>query len=137
MITDFDPVAAGWQAVAVAPFVELIGPVWRREGPDGVTFGLVVTDKHGNRSGYAHGGVVTTLFDTALGLTSWEAQGKHKQATVSLNVQFLAPVKLGDFITVECRVVKVTRTLVFMQGTLLAGENVCATAQGTWKILER
>ena len=49
-----------------------------------------------------HGGVLTTLLDTALGLASSDAQGGHQQATIGLNVQFLAPVRVGDFITVEC-----------------------------------
>jgi uncharacterized protein (TIGR00369 family) len=133
----FDPAEAGWQAIDAAAFVDLIGPIWRRRTPDGTLYGLVVTDKHGNRSGFAHGGVLTTLLDTALGLTSSDAQSGHKQATISLNVQFLAPVQLGDFIIVECQVVKATRTLMFMQGTLRARENVCALAQGTWKILRR
>ena len=137
MTASFDPAKAGWQAIEAAAFVDLIGPVWRRRTPDGTWYGLVVADKHGNRSGFAHGGVLTTLLDTALGLASSDAQGDHKQATISLNVQFFALVRLGDFITVECQVVKATRTLMFMQGTLRAGENVCAIAQGTWKILRR
>ena len=137
MTASFDPAKAGWQTVHAAAFVELIGPLWRRRTKDGTLYGLVTADKHSNRSGFAHGGVVTTLFDATLGLTSSEAQGGHKQATIALNVQFLAPVRLGEFIVVECHVVKATRTLMFMQGTLRAGEDVCAIAQGTWKILRR
>ena len=137
MTTSFDPAAAGWQKVDAGAFVEIIGPLWRRRDNDRALCGLVVTGKHGNRGCLAHGGVLTTLLDTALGLASSDAQGGHQQATIGLNVQFLAPVRVGDFITVECEVVKATRTLMFMQGTLRAGENICATTQGTWKILPR
>ena len=136
MTSSFDPAAAGWQKVKAGAFVETIGPVWHRRDKGRTLCGLVVTDKHTNRGGFAHGGVLTTLLDTALGLASAEAQG-DQQATIGLNVQFIAPVRVGDFITVECEVVKTTRTLMFMQGTLRAGENICATAQGTWKILRR
>jgi uncharacterized protein (TIGR00369 family) len=135
--TSFDPAAAGWQKVDAGAFVETIGPLWHRRDKDHTLCGLVVTAKHGNRSGFAHGGVLTTLLDSTLGLASSDAQGGHQQATIGLNVQFLARVSVGDFITVDCEVVKATRTLMLMQGTLRAGENICATAQGTWKILRR
>ena len=133
----FDPAAAGWQKVKAGAFLETIGPIWRRSDRGRTLCGLVVTDKHTNRAGFAHGGVLTTLLDSALGLASAEAQGGGQQATIGLNVQFIAPVRVGDFITVECEVVKATRTLMFMQGTLRAGDNICATAQATWKILRR
>jgi uncharacterized protein (TIGR00369 family) len=132
----FDPAAAGWQKVKAGTFLETIGPIWRRSDQGRTLCGLVVTDKHTNRAGFAHGGVLTTLLDSALGLASADAHA-GQQATIGLNVQFIAPVRVGDFITVECEVVKATRTLMFMQGTLRAGENICATAQGTWKILRR
>jgi uncharacterized protein (TIGR00369 family) len=133
----FDPAKAGWQTVDGGAFVETIGPVWRRRATGATSYGLVVSDKHGNRNGFAHGGVLMTLLDTALGLASLEAQGGHQQATVGLNVSFVAPVRVGDFVVVDCQAVKATRTLMFMQGTLRAGDNICATAQGTWKILRR
>jgi|ERR1700683_2905618 uncharacterized protein (TIGR00369 family) len=133
----FDPAAAGWQKVKAGAFLETIGPIWRRLDNGRMQCGLVVTGEHTNTAGFAHGGVLTTLLDSALGLASAEAQGGHQQATIGLNVQFLAPVRVGDFITVECEVVKATRTLMFMQGTLRADDNICATAQGTWKILRR
>ena len=132
----FDPAAAGWQKVKTGTFVETIGPMWHRCDAGRILCGIVVTDKHTNRAGFAHGGVLMTLLDSALGHASAGAHG-GQQATIGLNVQFLAPVRVGDFITVECEVVKATRTLMFMQGTLRAGDNICATAQGTWKILRR
>jgi uncharacterized protein (TIGR00369 family) len=135
--TSFDPAAAGWQKVKAGTFVKTIGPLWRRQDNGRRLCGLVVTGKHTNTGGFAHGGVLTTLLDTALGLASAEAQGSHQQATIGLNVQFIAPVRVGDFIVVETEVVKATRTLMFMQGTLRSGDNICATAQGTWKILRR
>ena len=132
----FDPAASGWQKVKAGTFLETIGPIWHRRDADRTLCGLVVTGKHTNRAGFAHGGVLTTLLDSALGLASADAHA-GQQATIGLNVQFLAAVRVGDFITVECEVVKATRTLMFMQGTLRAGDNICATAQGTWKILRR
>lgn len=131
----FDPAGAGWQALDAAEFVDLIGPVWRRAADEGVQYGLLVAEKHGNRSRFAHGGVLATLLDTALGLTSSEAQEGRRQATINLDVQFLAPVRVAEFLIAECRVVKATRSIMFLHGTLRVDDRICAVAQGTWKIL--
>jgi uncharacterized protein (TIGR00369 family) len=131
----FDPAAAGWQPVDLSDFMNLIGPVWQRRTEAGVLHGLLAAEKHRNRNGVVHGGVMATLLDMALGRTSSEAQGSHRQATINLDVQFLAPVRVGDFLVAECRVVRATRSIMFMHGTLSVGDRVCAVAQGTWKIL--
>lgn len=135
MTASFDPAEAGWQTVALSEFMDLIGPVWQRHTDESTLYGLLVAEKHRNRNGVAHGGVMATLLDMALGRTSSDAQGGRKQATINLDVQFLAPVQVGEFLVAECRVVRATRSIMFMHGTLRVGERVCAVAQGTWKIL--
>ena len=125
----------GWQAVDAAAFVDLVGPVLRRSSDNGLQFGLLIEDKHSNRSGFAHGGVITALLDVALGLTAKTVE-QRKQATLSLSVQFLAPVRVGEFLIAECSVVKRTRSIMFMQGSFRVDDRICATAQGAWKILQ-
>ncbi|MGY2046840.1 PaaI family thioesterase [Methylobacterium sp. JK268] len=135
MTPAFDPAAAGWETVDLSEFMDLVGPVWQRDGEGGILYGLLVAEKHRNRNGVAHGGVMATLLDMALGRTASEAQGGRRQATIGLDVQFLAPVRVGDFLVAECRVVRATRAILFMHGTLRVGDEVCAVAQGTWKVL--
>jgi acyl-coenzyme A thioesterase PaaI-like protein len=134
----FDPAEAGWQLIPDRPgFVTLIGPFWRRT-VDGITrYGLPLTEKHRNPGGAIDDGVLSTLLDVSCGIAASQAQGEHKQATVSLSVQFIAPVKVGEFITVEPQVVKTVPPLVFMQGTLKVDGDVRAIAHGTWKVLSR
>jgi len=134
-VAPFDPIQAGWQTLDVCDFVDLVGPVWWRSTKKGAQYGLIVADKHSNRSGLAHGGVFTSLLDTALGLTA-HVQKDRRQATISLDVQFLAPARIGEFLIAEGRIVKSTRSIIFMQGTLCVGHRVCAIAQGTWKVLD-
>ncbi|MFE1599560.1 PaaI family thioesterase [Methylobacterium sp. ID0610] len=135
MTAPFDPAAAGWHTVEMSEFMDLIGPVWQRRSDDGMLYGLLVAEKHRNRNGVAHGGVMATLLDMAIGRTASDAQGGRKQATIGLDVQFLAPVQVGDFLVAACRTVRATRTIMFMHGELRVGDRVCAVAQGTWKIL--
>jgi len=133
MTTSFDPGQAGWQVIDASVFAKLIGPVWHRKSKEGTLYGLVVTDRQSDQNGFADDGALGTLFDCALELTSSEAQGGTKQAAISLNVQFISPVQVGDFVVVECQIVKTTPTVTFLQGTLRVGEMVCGAAHGTWR----
>ncbi|KMO16894.1 PaaI family thioesterase [Methylobacterium platani] len=135
MTAPFDPAAAGWETVDMSEFMDLIGPVWQRADAAGLLHGLVVEGKHRNRNGVVHGGVMATLLDMALGRVAAEAQGGRRQATISLDLQFLAPVETGEFLVAEGRVVRATRSILFMQGTLRVEDRVCAVGQGVWKIL--
>lgn len=136
MTADFRPEAAGWEAFDHSEFLSLVGPVWRRVRDGRTAYGLLVETKHGNRNGVAHGGVITTMLDMALGRTSSAAQGGRPQATISLDVQFLGPVRIGDFAEIEAVIVRQTRSLLFLRGELRVGDEVRGTAQGIWKILE-
>jgi uncharacterized protein (TIGR00369 family) len=135
MPSSFDPAADGWEAFDHSEFLSLVGPVWRRVREEGTAYGLLVESKHGNRNGVAHGGVVTTMLDVGLGRTSSAAHGGRPQSTISLDVQFLGPVRIGDFAAVEAEVVRQTRSIVFLRGELRVCDEVRATAQGIWKIL--
>ena len=80
--------------------------------------------------------MLATAFDVALGNACWAAAGQKPCATVQLNVHYLGAVQLGDFATVETTVVKVTRTLVFIRGTMTVRGKAVAAADGVWKILD-
>src|SRR5437764_10285032 len=51
-----------------SPFLETVGPFFYRKSPDGsFVVGLRVLPKHANARGAAHGGLLLTLLDIALG----------------------------------------------------------------------
>lgn len=133
--TPFDPAKSGWEPYALSGFTDLMGPLWRKPTDDGFLFGLQVEDRHGNRSGFIHGGAMAALFDTALGTTSWLKIGERKQATITLDIQYLAPTPIGAFVVVTPEFVKGTRSVTFVRGTARIGDDIVALAQGTWKIL--
>ncbi len=69
------------------------------EWTDGMaTVEMVVSRKHGNRSGFLHGGMVTTLLDTACArAVTWAPDGQPRRcvSTVSITVNFLRPASSG------------------------------------------
>ena len=82
-------------------FSELVGLrlVHREDGLAKVA--MTVEERHANTNGTAHGGVLTTLMDTACGtaMAYQESIGKSGVATVSIQVSYLGPTFVGDTIT--------------------------------------
>lgn len=138
MTADFDPATEGWTIRDDEPgLIDLVGPLWQRGNGETIAFGVVVQEKHLNRRKVVHGGMVMTFADQALGLTAREVTGGLAQATIQLDTHFIAPATAGEFISVKAEVVRRTRSLLFMRGTLGVGERAIASSQGIWKMLSR
>jgi uncharacterized protein (TIGR00369 family) len=86
-------------------FSELLGLelVHREDGMARVA--VTIAEHHLNTNGTAHGGVLTTLMDTASGaaMAYQESIGKNGVATVSIQVSYLGPTFVGDTITATAR----------------------------------
>jgi uncharacterized protein (TIGR00369 family) len=130
----FDPAAAGWEKVQAHNFGELVGPIWRRGDP---LFGFVATEKHANHIHIVHGGMLATFADQSMGMTAMRATGGKTHATIELTMQYIAAVKIGEFVESHCEVVRITRSIIFMRSILKVGDRIVASASGVWKILER
>lgn len=86
-------------------------------------------------NGVAHGGVVSTILDETM---SWAAMVLLKRLgfTQKMTVEFFKTVAVGALMVAESRVLAVrdSREAV-IEGVLTDGDgNVCATAQGTFRI---
>lgn len=129
------PVPEGWVRQPTKAFGTHVGPFWRPAEPGSLICGFVAQDKHGNKRGVVHGGMLATAFDVALGNACWDANGQQPTATVQLNVHFVGAVKLGEFAVIEPEIIRRTRSLVFVRGVMRVDDRVVATADGVWKIL--
>jgi acyl-coenzyme A thioesterase PaaI-like protein len=131
----FDPAAAGWEPYRDEGFIGLVGPFWMRRSGDGYRYAFMAEPKHHNRRGVVQGGMLMTFADRSMGMTCWNANERQPQATVQLDIHFIDAVQIGEFVEARCRVVRRTRSLVFMSGELVVGSRVVATASGVWKTL--
>ena len=133
----FDPAAAGWKRMRPDGYPALIGPFWFRKDAEGHGFryGFVAEARHLNLGGVVHGGMLMSFADDALGATVWEAVGRKPCTTVQLSTQFIAPVKLGEFVEGRGEVLRATRSVVFVRGLVTVGERSIVHADGVWKIL--
>ena len=103
---------------------------------DGSSYAFRVREHHNNARGVTHGGLLMTLADQILGLTVQHALEGAYAATVNLNCNFVASAAPGDLVEGSAQVTRVTRSIVFVQGTLHCGERLILTASGLWKRLD-
>ncbi len=128
--------AAGWTLVETSGFLHLVGPLWERLLKGEHEYALVTEDKHHNRRGRVQGGLLMTFADRSCGMTARYVSGRPTLATVQMDVQFIDSGKIGETLISKPRVVRVTRTLIFMTTEVTANERCIVTASGVFKILK-
>ncbi len=135
----FDPGQHGWKPHRNSDnpgFTGLIGPLWARLEENGLwAYAFQAAPQHLNARGVVHGGMLMAFADHAIGMTVWTAVDRRPCATVSLNNQFVAPARPGDWLEGRGRIVRQTRSLVFMQGTISVAGAEVLVCDGIWKIL--
>ena len=125
----------GWVIRPGKAFNTHVGPFYQREDGSALRCGFITDARHGNKRDVTHGGMIATAFDVALGNASWDAAGQKPCATVQLNIHYIGALQLHEFAEIAVEIVRATRSLVFLRGTMLVGEQTIATADGVWKIL--
>jgi acyl-coenzyme A thioesterase PaaI-like protein len=128
--------SSGWTIAKTTGFVHLIGPFWQRV-VDGVQqHALITEDKHHNRRGLVQGGLLMTFADRSCGMAARYVSGRQTLATVQLDVHFVDSGKIGEILFSVPRVIRTTRSLIFVTTEVIAGERCIATASGVFKILK-
>jgi 5-carboxymethyl-2-hydroxymuconate isomerase len=120
---------------AKPPFNELIGSEITRKEAGRAEASLELAPHHTNRLGVAHGGVICSLLDTALGTAVFSAIADDWWCvTTSLSIQFLDSARRG-LLVAEGRVDRQSDKVAFASGELRdAGGKVIATASGTYHL---
>jgi len=126
----------GWKIVETTGFLHLIGPLWQRTVDGELEFALITEDKHHNRRGLVQGGVIMTFADRTCGMTARYVSGKPTMATVQMDTHFIDSGKIGEILVSTPRVVRVTRSLIFITTEVAAEKRCIAMASGVFKILK-
>jgi acyl-coenzyme A thioesterase PaaI-like protein len=126
----------GWSIVETSGFLTLIGPLWQRVVDGEREYALITEDKHHNRRGLVQGGVLMTFADRACGITARYVSGKPTLATVQLDTHFVEAGKIGEVLMTKPRVVRSTRSLIFITTEVTVDKRVLAMANGVFKILK-
>ena len=75
-------------------------------------FGIEVIQSHANALGIAHGGMLATFADSALGCAGWSAAGKMV-LTINLSLDYMASAQVGDFIIAEVNISKIGKRILY------------------------
>ena len=123
-----------------SPFLDAVGPFYGREEGDGLILGVRVAERHTNARGAAHGGLLVTMADVALGYNA-SYVGVEKRAgatptalltTANLSVDFAGSARLGDWVEARVDVQRVGRRLAFANAYLSVGERRIARASAVF-----
>lgn len=119
-----------------SPFLERIGPLYERDGDAaGFVLGLLVLEHRCNRRGFAHGGLLVTLADVALGKTGERRSDPPASLlTASLAFDFIGVVRRGEWVEACCDFHRTGRTLAFANCYITNGAGVVGRASGVFKV---
>ena len=98
-------------------------------------FSIKILENFLNTGGIAHGGFIATIADTGMGNAAHIAAGNKRCVTINLDIKFISAGKLNENLIGRVKVLKKTKTLVFISSEIFVSEKIVATASGTWKIL--
>ncbi len=126
-----------FQQVSLAGFMKHNGGLeFRTISEFDFQFRARIQDIHLNPGGITHGGFIMSLMDSGMGTAVHRTLDKNtRAATISFDVKFISASRTGDLLLGTAKVLRKTRSLVFMQGELRCGEQLIATAEGIWKVL--
>jgi uncharacterized protein (TIGR00369 family) len=119
----------------VDPFEIHVGPAYQH-GPAGVRrFAFRIDERHVNRRGVVHGGMLLTFADMALGAAAWDFTDRAPCVTLGMQTQFLKSARIGNIVDVKPELLRRTRALLFIRGDFTVDGETIFTAASVWKLL--
>lgn len=112
------------------------GPFYQKAEGEGFVRAFRVLDRHLNRAGIIHGGMLATFADMILGQTVHGSIG-GPAFTIRLVTDYLGPARAGDWLEGRGRLLRKTRSLAFAEAQISAGGRSVAKASGIFRIDSR
>ena len=121
-------------------FLGSLGPLYAKKTETGLVIAMRIEEKHLNTRGIAHGGMLVTLADSALGIAvanharerAAETAAPRSFVTVNLSVDFIASAHEGDFVEAHVGIEKVGARLAFATCFLHVGKRRVLRASGVF-----
>jgi uncharacterized protein (TIGR00369 family) len=121
-----------------SPLTDPWEPIYSKRTDAAVIIGLRLDAPHTNSRGLAHGGLITSLADNAMGLScAIKLEDGPRLVTVSLTIDFIGPAKVGQWLQVETDVIRTGGTICFAQCLVTVDGVPCARASGTFSVVKK
>ena len=98
-------------------------------------FTVKVKDIHLNTGKIAHGGFLSSIADTGMGTAAHKVAGDKRCVTINLDMKFISASMLDDKLKGTVKILKKTKTLVFINCEISNDKGIIVSSSGTWKIL--
>ena len=76
-----------------------------------------------------------TIADTGMGTAAHRVAGDKRCVTINLDIKFISAGMLNDDLVGNIKILKKTKTLVFINCIVSNAKGPVISASGTWKIL--
>lgn len=128
-------IPSGFEPAGFTPgFLDHGGPYYLGAAVDGVRLvGLRIMPHHINYQDAAHGGVISTFADVALSHAVYDAERPRlAPSTVALTVNYLAGVRLGDWLEARVRIDRLGGRTAYTSGGIWRSDEQVATMSGVF-----
>ena len=112
------------------------GLLFREISKNEFEFKTTVKEIHLNKAGITHGGYIASIIDAGAGSAATRVAKNKICVTISLDIKFIGATKLGDEIIGFTKILKKTKSMVFLICHLKSKDKMVASASGVWKILK-
>ena len=112
------------------------GVLFRAVSKTEYEFKSIINENHLNAAGITHGGYLSALIDAGAGTAAHRASDNSPCVTISLDLKYIGASKIGDEIIGNVKILKKTKTLVFLFCELKCNNKIITSASGVWKILK-
>jgi acyl-coenzyme A thioesterase PaaI-like protein len=126
--------AEGWTEIHDDGFIDLVGPFFHRVVDGAHEYAVVAQPKHRNLRGWVQGGMLMTFADRTMGLAAHH-EAKHPLATIQMDTQFVDSGRIGEILHSKPRVIRGTRSVIFMSTEVKAGGRCIILANAVFKII--
>ena len=112
------------------------GVLFRNISENEYQFKSKINKNHLNAAGITHGGYLAALIDAGAGTAAHRSAENAPCVTISLDIKFIGASKVDDEINGNVKILKKTKTLVFLFCELKKDDKIITSATGVWKILK-
>ena len=112
------------------------GLLFRNISENEYEFKSTINNNHLNAAGITHGGYLSALIDAGAGTAAHRSADNAPCVTISLDIKFIGSSKVNDEIYGKVKILKKTKTLVFLFCELNCNGKIIKSASGIWKILK-
>lgn len=118
-------------------FIDSVGPFWISDQDGRIRMGLRIDERHCSGYNVCHGGFLASFADMLMPLVTYQAAELKTSPriipTLSLQLDYIKSVKKGDWLEGEAALLKITRTVVFVQGLVFAERELALRCSGVYK----